>query len=175
MLELERQLLIELADLSLRIEILHGSLDETLGNLERGFDLDPRRRTGIEDRDRAGHEGRKKIDHSDGDEQLVLTVRSYQSFCSTLLRSPRRQAPLQTTPATRAILCKSRSSFLRTSLLASFPHFPSFCWELWQESRGKTQCMSEVAKSNGKPGNTIADFPINIGTLADKDAVPRSL
>ena len=65
MLELERQFLIKLANLSLRIEIFDRSLNETLGNLERGFDLDPRCRTGIEDRDRAGHQGGKEIDQSD--------------------------------------------------------------------------------------------------------------
>ena len=70
MLELQRQLLIELAQAPLRGEVLHGGGDEALRHFERGFDLDPGGRAGIEDRDGAGNDGRKEIDHSHGDEKL---------------------------------------------------------------------------------------------------------
>ena len=69
-LSCKRQLLIELVQAALRGEILDGGGDEALGHFERGLDLDPRRRAGIEDRDGAGEKCRKKIDHPHRDKKL---------------------------------------------------------------------------------------------------------
>ena len=120
MLELERQFLIKLANLSLRSEIFDRSLDETLGNLERGFDLDPRCRTGIEDRDRAGHQGGKEIDQSDGDQQLCSNC----AVIPKLLQHAVKVSTAASAPPDHALHARSyaaHSSFLRTSLLFRLP------------------------------------------------------
>ena len=49
MLQLQGKHFVELIELSLRREILGGGSNKALGNLERGLDLDTRRRSGIED------------------------------------------------------------------------------------------------------------------------------
>ena len=82
MLELQGQLLIELAKPVLRGEVLHGGGDEALRHFERGFDFDPGRRAGVKDGDGAGQERRKEIDHSHGDEKL----RPYRPVIPKLLQ-----------------------------------------------------------------------------------------
>ena len=66
----------------MRGEVLHGGGDEALRHFERGFDLDPRRRAGIEDGDSAGEKCRKEIDHPHGDEKL----RPYRPVIPELLQ-----------------------------------------------------------------------------------------
>ena len=70
MLELKRQLLIELVSLALGFQVPHGCFDEALSNLQSGLDLDPRRGARVQDRDAAGDERGKKIDRSNGEEKL---------------------------------------------------------------------------------------------------------
>ena len=70
MLELKRQLLIELVSLALGFQVPHGRFDEALSNLQSGLDLDPRRGARVQDRDAAGDERGKKIDRSNGEEKL---------------------------------------------------------------------------------------------------------
>ncbi len=61
---------VELIELSLRREILGGGSNKALGNLERGLDLDTRRRSGIEDRNPARSNGGEQIDRAHRDEKL---------------------------------------------------------------------------------------------------------
>ena len=113
--------------------------------LERGFDLDPRSRTGIEDRDRAGHQGGKEIDQSNGDQQLCSNC----AVIPKLLQHAVKVSTAPSAPPDHALHARSYASLIPLFLEhpSSFvSHFPIFCWKLWQESRGKTQCMSEVAK-----------------------------
>ena len=67
MLELERQLLLELVQAVLGCEILHGRGDEALSNFERGFDFDAGRGARVDDGDDPGEKRRNKIDGAYGD------------------------------------------------------------------------------------------------------------
>ncbi len=90
MLELERQFLFERGEPALRGEVLQGGGDETLRHLERGFDLDPGGRAGIEDRDGAGQQRGEKVDDPHRHEQLgadrplVPKLLQHASIISTL-------------------------------------------------------------------------------------------
>ena len=103
MLELQGQLLIELAQAFLRGEVLHGGGDETLRHFERSLDLDPGRRPRVKDRHGAAENRREEIDHPHGDEKL----RPYRPVIPKLLQ----HAPIvSTTNALRSILlgeCRS--------------------------------------------------------------------
>src|SRR5262245_30522081 len=82
MFELQRKLLVEVVEPTLRSEVLHGRSDEALRHFERGLDLDPGRGAGIEDGDGAGKYRREEIDHPYGDEKL----RPYRPVIPELLQ-----------------------------------------------------------------------------------------
>src|SRR5581483_6677745 len=115
MLELERQLLVELVDLSLSAQVFDGGFDETLGDLERGLDLDP----GCGARIKNGHDPRddhgKKIDRPDRHEKL----RSDRPVIPKLLqhdsKSPWRQILRGRGCGHGASIKARHASFLRTS------------------------------------------------------------
>ncbi len=70
MLQLQGELLVELIELPLRGEVLDGGADEALGDLERGFDLNPSGGAGVEDRHRTTGDRGEKVDGAHGDEKL---------------------------------------------------------------------------------------------------------
>ena len=70
MLELERQLLLELVQAVFGCEFLHGRGDKALSNFERGFDFDAGRGARVDDGDDPGEKRRNKIDGAYGDQKL---------------------------------------------------------------------------------------------------------
>jgi hypothetical protein len=69
-LEVKREVLVELSVFVAGRDVLQGRGDEMLGDFERGLDLDARGGSRIEDRDGAGEKGGKEVDRPNRNEEL---------------------------------------------------------------------------------------------------------